>query len=169
MASAAKDDGVKAAGDFGYNDDYAPENYWNADIVEDVDTVGVGATFDLIPGKLVLDAGYNLSMSRMEFTTVNPNGVSSTTLENAVANEWRTARSRLHEFKADLGYQVSKQLKVGVRYFYEYCNLDDFAWDGLETSMAGNTVENSTSFIFFDATYDHHAGHVGGVYLTCRF
>ncbi|MFZ3115644.1 MAG: MtrB/PioB family outer membrane beta-barrel protein [Syntrophales bacterium] len=49
-------------------------NYWNTDIEEDVDTVGVCMTVQIIPNKLTLNVGYSFSLSKMDFDTVNPNG-----------------------------------------------------------------------------------------------
>jgi MtrB/PioB family decaheme-associated outer membrane protein len=63
MANGAKDDGVKAADDFGINDSFAPENYWSSDITETVNTVGAGVTVQLVPDRLVLDVAYDLSFA----------------------------------------------------------------------------------------------------------
>jgi MtrB/PioB family decaheme-associated outer membrane protein len=169
MASAAKDDGVKANASFGFDDDYAPENYWDSNIAETVDTVGVGATVQLVPEKLVLDASYNLSFSSMDVDTRNPNGVSATTLANAVANDWPEIRNRLHEVVVALTYPLLPHVRAGVRYQFESFDLDDFAWSGLQPYMAGSTVENSTRFLFAGATYDHYKAHVGAAYLSGSF
>jgi hypothetical protein len=169
MANAAKDDTSKATPFFGFGDNYSPVSYWNSDIYEKVDTFGIGATAQLIPEKLILDAGYNLSFSTMDIQTFNPNGVSATTLANGIAKDWGKIRNRLHEVNVDLGYQFTQNVKAGVRYLYEWYDLDDFAWNDMQPYMAGQSVENTTEFVFTDATYDGYEAHVGGVYLIAKF
>jgi len=169
MASASKDDGPKgAAGSLGIADDYARENYWSSQVYERVHTVGVGATAQLLPEVLVLDVSYSFSYSNMDVRTQNPNGVSNLTLANAVANPWPTIRNRLHEIVADLGYEIAPGIRAGARYLYEWYKLEDFAWD-LDPYMAGRTVENSTRFLFADATYGGYRAHLGRVYIAGRF
>lgn len=169
MANSAKDDGGKATPFFGFGDNYSPVNFWNSDIYEKVDTFGFGATAQLIPEKLILDAGYILSFSTMDIQTSNPNGVSATTLANAIAKDWGKIRNRLHEVNVDLGYQFTENVKAGLRYLYEWYDLDDFAWNDMQPYMATRSVENTTEFVFTDATYEGYETHVGGVYLTCKF
>jgi outer membrane receptor protein involved in Fe transport len=169
MANSAKDDTAKATAFFGFGDDYSPVNFWNSDIREKVDTFGLGATAQWIPARLILDVSYSLSFSTMNIQTNNPNGVSATTLDNAVAQDWGKIRNRLHEVTVDLGYQFTENFKAGFRYLYEWYDLDDFAWNDMEAYMAGQSVENTTKFVFTDATYDGYEAHLGGVYLVCKF
>jgi hypothetical protein len=70
---------------------------------------------------------------------------------------------------ADLGYEILPGIRAGARYLYEWYELEDFAWDQLEPCMAGRTVENSTRFVFADATYGGYRAHVGRVYVSGRF
>lgn len=148
-------------------DNFNPLNYWNTDIDEDIDTVGVGATVQLMPGRLILDTSYNFSYSSMDFSTFNPNG--TVKLANAAAQDWGKVKNRHHQLKADLGYKITNNLKAGIRYLYEKYNLDDFAWDNMNTYMAGLSAENSTKFLFTNAKYKGYEAHVGGVYLTYKF
>lgn len=169
MANAAKDDSAKATPFLGIADDYSPVNYWNSDITEKADTVGVSTTIQLIPEKLTFDAGYTYSLSRMDIQTFNPNAIDATTLANAVAQDWGTVRSRLQEVNADLGYKITDNIKAGLRYLYERYDLDDFSTDNMQNYLAGTTVENTTKFVFANATYSGYEAHAGGVYLTCKF
>ncbi|MEW6002170.1 MAG: MtrB/PioB family outer membrane beta-barrel protein, partial [Nitrospirota bacterium] len=108
-----------------------------------------------------------LSSSRIDFDTFNPNG--PVKLANAAVQDWGKVKNRLHQFKADLGYKISKNIKAGIRYLYEKYKLDDFAWDDMRPYMAGVSAENSTKFLFTDATYNGYEAHVGGVYITYKF
>jgi MtrB/PioB family decaheme-associated outer membrane protein len=168
MQSAAKDDAFNGAlnnlipeGGAPFN----PENYWNSDSYEKVDTVGLGATIQIIPDKLTLNTGYTLSYSKMDINTVNPNG--AVKLANAAAQDWPTIRNRYQELKTDIGYFLTKNLKIGITYLYEWYKLDDFA--NTPTYMAGASAENSTKFIFTGANNLNYDAHVAGAYLNYKF
>jgi hypothetical protein len=170
MSSASKDDNQKgAAGSLGIADDYPAENYWNSDIYERVNTVGAGATAQLVPDRLTLDASYNFSYSDIDVATRNPNGVTALTLANAIATPWPTIRNRLHEIAVDLGYQIVPGIRAGTRYLFEWYKLDDFAWNPLDPYMAGRTVENSTRYLFADATYGGYRAHAAKIYVAGSF
>src|SRR3990172_6749213 len=79
----------------------------------------------------------------------------------------RTLPTRLHEIGAALGYEIAPGIRAGARYLYEWYKLEDFAWD-LDPYMAGRTVENSTRFLFADATYGGYRAHLGRVYIAGR-
>lgn len=144
---------------------FNPENYWNTDIEEDVDTLGVGMTAQLIPDKLTLNLSYIFSFSKMDFENVNPNG--AVKLANAAAQPWPTVENRYQEFKADLGYNFTANLKGGITYLYERYTLDDFT--NTPAYMAGLSVENSTKFLFTGANNFSYDAHVAGVYLSYKF
>ena len=181
MNSGAKDD----AFDIGTTTDneatlfgnFNPLNYWNIDIKETTDTVGVGAKIQILPNKLTLDTSYNLSYSKADYTTFNPNRdlavangfAAGAKLSNAVAQSWPTVVNRLHEVKANLAYKWFPNLTVGVGYLFEWYKLDDFAWNNLNPYMAGLTTENSTKFVFADATYNKYEAHVGQIYMVYKF
>ncbi|MDO8721665.1 MAG: MtrB/PioB family decaheme-associated outer membrane protein [Syntrophales bacterium] len=169
MQSGAKDDAFDNLATPAINETtigaFNPENYWNTDIDEDVDTVGVGMTVQIIPNKLTLNAGYSFSLSKMDFDTVNPNG--AVKLANAAAQSWPTVENRYQEFKADLGYNFTANLKGGITYLYEKYTLDDFA--NTPAYMAGASAENSSKYLFTGANNYNYEAHVGGVYLSYKF
>lgn len=144
---------------------FNPENYWNSTTIERVDTVGVGATVQIIPEKLSLNAGYTYSNSTMDIGTANPNG--TVKLANAAAQAWPTVKNTLHEVRTDLGYNFTKNLKTGVTYLYELYKLDDFANTG--SYMAGSSFENSTKYLFTGANNYSYEAHVVGAYVKYRF
>jgi MtrB/PioB family decaheme-associated outer membrane protein len=168
MQSGAKDDAFTGtldsqipAGGAPFN----PENYWNSDIYEKVDTFGVGATVQIIPSKLTLNTGYTFSSSKMDINTYNPNGVVK--LANAKSQAWPTVRNRYHEIKTDIGYNFTTNLKIGVAYLYEWYKLDDFTNTAAYT--AGLSVENSTKFLYSGANNFNYDAHVAGAYLHYKF
>ncbi|MBI5624668.1 MAG: MtrB/PioB family decaheme-associated outer membrane protein [Elusimicrobia bacterium] len=170
IKNGAKDDAFNAAGpldDSFTTSNFNPYNEWNSNISEDVDTLGFGANVAVIPEKLELDASYNFSHSRTDTYTYNPNGQAK--LGNGEAKDWPLVKNSLHEIKADLGYKFTKSIKAGTRYMYEGFHLTDFAWENLQPYMPGYSAENSTRYLFADATYRNYDSHVGMVYLNYSF
>jgi hypothetical protein len=137
----------------------------------------VGATVQLVPARLTLNAGYNFSYSKADYDTYNPNAAlaiangftAGAKLANAVAQPWPTVVNRLHEVKANLAYKWFANLTVGISYLFEWYKLDDFAWDNLNAYMAGVSAENTTRFVFADAAYKQYETHVGQVYMVYKF
>ena len=169
LSAAAKDDAPKGADDFGIPDNFAQENYWKSKMGERVHSIGLNTTVQVVPDRVVVDAGYNLSLSDLDIGTSNPSGVQATTLANAVANDWPSIKNRVHEVFGDLGYTISPNVRAGVRYLWESYDLDDFAWDIMDPYMAGRTAENSTRYLFADAVYNAYEAHVGTVYIAGSF
>lgn len=169
MRSAAKDDPFDAPTTaiddaFGTND-FNPLNYWNSDIYEKVDTVGLGVTLQVIPEKLALHTSYNLSYSKMDINTYNPNG--AVKLLNAEAQDWPQVKNYYQEVKTDIAYSFTKNLKSGVTYVYEVFNQSDFANTG--AYLAGATFENSTKYLFTGANDLSYDAHVVGAYMNYKF
>lgn len=181
MRSGAKDDAFDLASTTDNEavlyGNFNPANYWNADVEETTDTVGVGAAVQLVPARLTLNAGYNFSYGKADFDTSNPNAAlaiangfaSGAKLANAVAQPWPAVVNRLHEVKANLAYKWFANLTVGISYLFEWYKLDDFAWDNLNAYMAGLSAENTTRFVFADAAYKQYETHVGQVYMVYKF
>uniref|UniRef100_C6DYX8 TonB-dependent receptor n=1 Tax=Geobacter sp. (strain M21) TaxID=443144 RepID=C6DYX8_GEOSM len=179
MKSGAKDDGF----DFGdatvdESDVYGnfnPLNDWNSDTYEKVDTIGLGVTFQVIPEKLTLNTTYNISYSKVDVNTYNPNAATAVAngyaegakLGNAVAQDWSTITNKYQEVKADLGYSFTKNLKVGATYMYELFMQDDFSNTGAYT--AGSTYENSTKYLYTGANNYSYDAHVFGAYMNYKF
>lgn len=180
MQSGAKDDGFNNAAvaidDGRWQDNsWNPLNYWNMDIYEKVDTVGLGATVEPIPEKLTLSAGYNFSRSKMDFVGSNPNAADAVAagypagakLQNGVALPLPSVVSRSHEARADLAYNIVKNVKVGVNYLYERFKLEDFT--NASNHLGTNSFENTTKYVFMAANKSSYDAHVAGTYLDWRF
>lgn len=160
MQSGAKDD-VYVAGTNNFN----PDNYWNSDIFEKVDTVGLGFNYQVIPEKLTLNTSYNVSYSKMDINTYNPNGAAK--LVNAAAQDFGTITNKYQEVKTDLAYNFTKNLKGGVTYVYELFMQDDFANTG--EYLAGSTFENSTKYLYTGANNLSYDAHIFGAYVNYKF
>jgi MtrB/PioB family decaheme-associated outer membrane protein len=155
---------------------FNPFNYWNTDIKDTVNSVGVGARFHLIPRKLAFEAGYSFSYGKTKFDNYNPNAAAAQAalaqdakLANAVATDWPDVTNRLHEVTASVTYAVTQNLSASLRYLYEWYRLTDFSWDPMSNYLAGQTAENSTRFVFMDPTYHKYEAQVASVNLIYTF
>jgi MtrB/PioB family decaheme-associated outer membrane protein len=181
MANAAKDNADKALDDFfdpsgaPIPDNFTPENYWDSDITDTINSLGIGATVFIVPDRLSLEAGYNLSFSDVEVDTSNPSpGVFTAPdpdlmLLNAVAQGWPTITNRLHEVIVELAFRLTPNVRTGARYLFASYDLDDFAWNIMTPYMADTSAENSTRYVFADATYNDYQAHVGTLYIAGSF
>lgn len=178
VQNAAKDDAFNVAGsaldDTLTGDNFNPFNYWNTDITENVNTIGLEATLRPVPEKLALNLGYEFSESRMRFDTSNPNavdasaaGYSGAKLANGAAQVWPDVVNRLHEVRAGASYDLTKNLKVGLSYLFSWYKLNDFANNASYLTAAAG--ENTTKFVRTgNASYDYTA-HLVGANLAYKF
>ena len=157
-------------------DAFNPFNYWNTEIENTIDTVGIDVTFPLITGKLDFSTGYNFSYGKMKFTNDNPNAAEARAatgqdakLANAITEDWPDVKNRLHEIRASLTYAVTQNLSASLRYLYEWYTLTDFTWDQMDNYLAGSTDENSTRFVFMNPTYRKYEAQVASVNMIYRF
>ncbi|MBI3565611.1 MAG: MtrB/PioB family decaheme-associated outer membrane protein [Elusimicrobia bacterium] len=178
MQSAAKDDTFNVAGSalddsFG-SDNFNPFNYWNTDITENVDTIGLDVAVRPVPEKLKMSLGYAFSESRMRFDTGNPNaadasaaGYSGTKLANGAAKAWPAVVSRTQEIRAGGSYEVMKDLTVGLNYLFAWYRLNDFT--NSSSYLAGSTPENSTKYVMTGGTNYDYTAHMVGSYVAYKF
>lgn len=178
IQNGAKDDTFNAA-DGGLDEAYYantvnPLNYWDTDIVENVNTIGLEATLRPIPEKMTLTAGYTFSESRMKFDTSNPNegaaamaGFAGAKLGNAVAKSWPLVVNKSHEIRVGGTHQLSKDLKVGVNYLFAWNKMEDFA--NTSAYLAGSSPENTTRYVMTGGTNGTYEAHVLGTYLAYKF
>lgn len=177
MQNGAKDNAFNSASalDDTFNgDSFNPLNYWNSTITEDIDTVGLEATFRPVE-KVELNGGYSLSYSRMRFGVTNPNAAQAVAtfgrdakLENGIAQDWPDVVSRTHELRAGGSYQLLENLRLGLNYLFEKYRLNDFTNTG--TYLAGlSSTENTTRFVFTGANQFDYTAHVVGTSLNWRF
>lgn len=177
MQNGAKDDAFNsgsALDDAINSDNFNPLNYWNDTITENVDTIGLNATVRPTE-KVDLSAGYEFSFTKMDFAATNPNGAEAAAngfgngakLGNAVARQWPSVVSRMHEVRLNAGYKLMKDLTVGGNYLFSRYSLNDFANIG---SYAANvSPENTTKYVWTGANDFNYTAHVIGTYVAYRF
>lgn len=178
VQNAAKDDAFNVAGntldDSWTADNFNPFNYWNTDITENVNTIGLEAVVRPIPEKLALNLGYEFSESRMRFDTSNPNAVDATAagysgakLANGAAQVLPDVVNRLHEVRAGASYDLTKNLKVGLSYLFSWYKLNDYANNASYLTAASG--ENTTKFVRTGNTNYDYTAHLLGANLSYKF
>jgi MtrB/PioB family decaheme-associated outer membrane protein len=170
MKSGAKDDAFNLAGSLDDDlatDSFNPNNYWNTTITDEVHSLTAGAEFNFLKEKLFLNFFYNLSYAENGYDTVNPNGIPK--LANAGAQSWPLITSIMHEARAELTYKITSDLSIGASYLVEVFELNDFTWGNTENYMANTTVENTTRYVFSDATYSDYTAHVVQIFANYRW
>lgn len=106
---------------------------WMANSKDATDTYGLGASFEIIPGKLRFSTDYAYSNGTVDITysgfgtqsSVNPANILPDTNEYAFRTP-STVRNKQTTLNANLHYQVSKSLKVGLHYALDRYDLKDW-------------------------------------------
>ncbi|TBR23927.1 hypothetical protein EPO15_05050 [bacterium] len=156
-------------------DSFSPLNYWNTEIKDKTDTVALDATWR--PGeKWEFGGGYSFSYGRTSYITTNPNSAEARAagdangvqLLNALAKDWPSVTSRLHELRVGGAYKFTKDVTFGLDYAFANYMLSDFANVG--EYLAGTTGnENSTRFVLTGASKYGYTAHVVGAKVRLRF
>lgn len=178
IQSGAKDDTFNVAGS-AIDDAYTantinPFNYWNSEVTENIDTIGLEASARPIPEKLTVRMGYDYSESRMRFDNTNPNaaeasamGYSGAKLANAAAQVWPVVVNKTHEVRVGGSYELVKDLTLGLNYLFSWYVLNDFANSG--AYLSGGSPENTTKYVGTGATNYNYTAHMVGTTLAYRF
>lgn len=106
---------------------------WMANSKDETDTYGLGASFEIIPGKLRFSTDYSYSNGTVDIGYSGFGAQSSVTPANTLpdTNEYAfrspsTIRNKQTTLNANLHYQFSKALKVGLHYAYDKYDLKDW-------------------------------------------
>lgn len=148
-----------------------PQNDWNTDIDDVIDTVGAGFELAIIPDRLTLAFDSNYSNGESEIVTTNPNYLAGVTTSGATAQSWPVVETEMTELKADLNYNLTTNWIIGLHYLYAEFNLDDFAVDlvepyGIPADFMGNEL---SYFLFMDANYTDYKVHLVSATLSYSF
>ncbi|MBI3131015.1 MAG: porin [Acidobacteria bacterium] len=163
---------------------------WMAVTEDETDTYGLGATYQIVPGKLTLSAEYAYSNGTVDITYSGFGAVSAVNPANPLADIYQfafrtppTVRSKQTSLNAKLAYQVSKHLRASLHYAYDRYDVSDWMQEAntpwvesvgsqyflRDTSSAtsnqwGNRLVNLGSYLA--PTYD---AHYVGVSLSYKF
>ena len=163
---------------------------WMAVTDDKTNTVGVGAGYEIIPGKLRLAADYTYSQGKVDIeysgfgtqSSVNPDNTLADTYQFAFRSP-ETVTHKQYNLNATLEYQFVKNLVCGVHYIYDRYKISDWMQEAntpwveslgseyllRDTSDAtsnqwGNRLINLGSYL--GPSYE---AHFGAVTLTYRF
>lgn len=163
---------------------------WMAVTDDKTNTIGLGAGFEIIPGKLRLATDYTYSQGKVDIeysgfgtqSSVNPDNTLADTHEFAFRNP-ETVTHKQYNLNATLEYQFVKNLVAGVHYIYDRYKISDWMQEAntpwvesvgseyllRDTSDAtstqwGNRLINLGSYL--GPSYE---AHFGAVTLTYRF
>jgi hypothetical protein len=137
-----------------------PENDWRTDTDDTLDSFGAGISVNLEKLTFTLSADY--SDANDQIHTTNTNFLAGTTTSSATAFNWPDLETTLAEVRADVDYNWTENLSIGLRYLYKDLDMDDFAWDnitpyGNPRDTQGNSVDY---FIFMDGNYTDYNAHL---------
>lgn len=163
---------------------------WIAKTEDRTNTVGVGASFEIIPGRLNFAADYLYSYGKVDISYTGFGAVSALDGTQPLADDYQyafrdpsTVSHRQNTINATLEYQVVKNLIIGMHYLFDSYRISDWMQEenqpwfesvGSEyllrdtssatSSQWGNRLVNMGSYLGPD--YDAHTGLVS---LTYKF
>jgi MtrB/PioB family decaheme-associated outer membrane protein len=142
-------------------------NRWDRNDRNINDNFGIGTTTYLMNSKLYLDAHYAFNSGRDLITTANPTQPAPSALLNAIAHPFPEAKYRYHEFTIDTNYQIRDKVAVGVRYYFEPFNFNDWQWNDLEPYPVDGLAPETDGrrFLLLDSRYTSHSAHIVSLYL----
>jgi MtrB/PioB family decaheme-associated outer membrane protein len=162
-----------------------PARLFDAKLEDRTNTLGVGAGYEIIPGRLRLVSDYTLSRGKVDldyrgYGTPEVVGVPLTDFAFGFDNP-ETVRHNQYVLNATLEYQVRQGLVFGLHYLFDRYSIKDWMQE-----PSGDWVEQvGSEFFLRDTTRDNRWGnrlvnmgsylgpsyeaHVGSVTMTYRF
>ncbi|MBI4520331.1 MAG: MtrB/PioB family decaheme-associated outer membrane protein [Gemmatimonadetes bacterium] len=141
-----------------------PNNDWRSDIQDRINMYGVGLSGQLVPEKLALDLGYNLSDGTGQTNSWTPETPDLVT----TAMDYPQIVSDLHVLNAALRYQFGAALEARLDYRFERYDQADFALDSM-TPFMGFVEAASAGTVFLGGVRPDYRAHVTSVSFGYRF
>jgi MtrB/PioB family decaheme-associated outer membrane protein len=142
-------------------------NRWNRDDRNINDNFGIGLTTYLAKSKWFVDVNYAYNSGRNLITTANLTPLAPTALLNAAAFDFPESKITFQEFSLDANYQVSPNVAIGFRYFYEPFRLDDWQLNGLDAYPVDQLAPETDGrrFLLLNSRYTDHNAHIFSFYI----
>ena len=139
---------------------------WTNNLTTTATTVGLGVKQgELVSGKLTLMADASMSFARSQYNTGVNYQPSATTSCNSLNVEScgivPAIQNNLGIIKLGASYQLDKQSKVGLMYWYQHLYSNDYYYNGLQTGytptnvLPTNQTNPSYSVNVFSANYTY--------------
>lgn len=150
------DNEQKAQGDF----DGGPVNNWTAKGEDQINTVGGGVKFALIPGRLDFESSYSYSKVDGKIDFNIPGG--------GVDNFDTVDATELHILNTKLKFNLSHGFFLTLGYLYEKFDYDDYDLDGFTTVPTDNTGAYNGAILAGTLPQDYEV-HMVYTSLTYKF
>ncbi len=139
-------------------------NDWHVRGHDSVDTVGVGGTLSVVPGKVDADLAYNFSfgIGRLKGGSA-PGGDLS-----GEAEDYPNVKNRLHQVTLTLVCKLREDVEARLGYAFERYTESDFATDEIAPSMTAVDPGSALS-AFLGARAPGYTAHIGSVSLKYEF
>lgn len=136
---------------------YDPTRDWATDMNEDVHTwTGSLEVARLLP-RTSFRMNYDFSDSEAQYLYVL---VPNSTLP--AAQQLSPLRNKLHRGTADVRFTLAKNVALGVEYWYDKYDVDDFAWS--PDTLSSVTIPTYTNLNYFYRPYEVSTGFVRLIY-----
>ena len=99
------------------------EQFWHVDTVDKINTVGVGVDWNVIKDTFDLQVDYTYSDALTETNTEQGNNLNSDPLPDL--------KTTLHSLNLRANYRLWENMRLQLRYRYEFFITDDFALDNI--------------------------------------
>jgi MtrB/PioB family decaheme-associated outer membrane protein len=136
-------------------DAFDPTLNWSTDSEDRSHTVGIGATWAVIPNQLDITADLVLSWARTEYDMDPGSALGS-------VGDFEDLKSDFRSLRIVADYKALENISLRVGYRYEFLDSEDFALDGVDPDSTSNTVT-------FGNDGPDYTAHVVGVSTTITF
>jgi MtrB/PioB family decaheme-associated outer membrane protein len=152
--------------------DYNVPNTFIRDQVDRVESLGAGLDIGFLENRLKWNMAYAFALSQLEIKTTNPYPVDTQASTSATAFPLPDIRTRFHEVRTNLAFQLRPNVEVGLRYSYEPRFVADFTTDLMETGYIAPSAAPESQMprrLFLNARDSSYRGHIGSVFIRYLF
>ncbi|MBD0372448.1 MAG: MtrB/PioB family outer membrane beta-barrel protein, partial [Pyrinomonadaceae bacterium] len=151
---------------------YPIANTWERKSRNNLDSFEFGINVAPLEGKWQkwqFDLSYALSFTRDRITTANPFPVRLDSILHAGANPYPDTVVRRQYVNLAITRRINERLELGVRYWYEPYNQDDFSFNVLKPYVHGDLTSETPKYLFQDARYGSYNSNIATFFVRFRF
>lgn len=151
---------------------YPLANTWERASRSSLDSFEFGINGAPQEGKLrkwEFDLEYALSFARDRITTSNPFIPRADSVVHAGANPYPDTVVRRHDVNIAILRRIKEDFAIGVRYWYEPYNQDDFSYNVLAPYVHGRLTSDTPKYMFQDARYGTYHANTTTVFVRYSF
>ena len=137
---------------------YDARRDWSTDMDEDVHTWAASLEVARLLPRTALRVNYDYSNSEAQYVYVL---VPDSTL--VAPRQLSPLRNRLHRGTADVRFSISRNVALGLEYWYDKYDVEDFAWS--PATLSSITIPTYTNLNYFYRPYEVGTGFVRLIYV----